>query len=275
MARRQAIFWLLTIPYADWSAPVSLPNGCAWIRGQQEIGDSGYHHWQLFVAFSSKKSLAQVTGVFGVRCHAEISRSEAAIAYVWKEETRIEGTQIEFGCRPIRRNSVTDWESVWEAAKSRDLGSIPANIRVSCYRTIQSIASDHEIAVRRPSISVRVFWGLTGSGKSFTAWEEAGESAYVKDPRSKFWCAYSGQENVIIDEFRGGIDISHLLRWLDVYACRVETKGSDRPLLATKFWITSNVEPRYWYPDLDESSVNALLRRLTVVQMDVAYNIAL
>jgi len=57
-----------------------------------------------------------------------------------------------------------------------------------------------------------VYWGRTGTGKSRRAWDEAGVDAYPKDPRTKFWCGYFGQANVIIDEFRGGIDVAHLLR---------------------------------------------------------------
>lgn len=87
--------------------------------------------------------------------------------------------------------------------------------------------------------------------------------AYSKDPRSKWWDGYQGQEHVILDEFRGSIDIAHLLRWLDRYPVRVERKGSSVPLKATTFWITSNLAPRGWYPELDETTMEALLRRLT------------
>jgi len=33
---------------------------------------------------------------------------------------------------------------------------------------------------------------------------------------------YRGQEHVVFDEFRGGIDISHVLRWFDRYPVIVE-----------------------------------------------------
>lgn len=120
---------------------------------------------------------------------------------------------------------------------------------------------------------VYVFWGPTATGKSRRAWEEGGLEAYPKDPRSKFWDGYGGQSNVILDEFRGGkgllmlgIDIAHLLRWTDRYPCRVEVKGSSRPLLATKIWITSNLSPEMWYPELDYSTQQALLRRLNITE---------
>lgn len=109
-----------------------------------------------------------------------------------------------------------------------------------------------------------VFWGDTGTGKSRTAWERAGMDAYPKDPRTKYWCGYFGQENVVIDEFRGGIDIAHLLRWVDRYPVIVEVKGSSAVLRAKTIYITSNLDPRSWFPELDEKTMNALLRRLTI-----------
>lgn len=68
--------------------------------------------------------------------------------------------------------------------------------------------------------------------------------------------------------FNLGIDISHLLRWLDRYPVRVEVKGGSRPLNAEKIWITSNVEPRYWYPDLDPLTLEALMRRLIITEFE-------
>jgi len=73
-----------------------------------------------------------------------------------------------------------------------------------------------------------------------------------------------GQKHVIIDEFRGGIDIGHMLRWLDRYPVIVEVKGSSTVLKAETIWITSNIHPKDWYPDLDEETKSALMRRLEV-----------
>lgn len=109
-----------------------------------------------------------------------------------------------------------------------------------------------------------MFWGQTGTGKSRRAWSEAGLDAYAKDPLTKWWDGYSGESHVVIDEFRGILSLSHLLRWLDRYPVRVETKGASRPLQACTFWITSNLDPREWYPDVDQESKDALLRRLNI-----------
>jgi hypothetical protein len=260
--RRQGIFWMLTVPYEHFTP--YLPPNCCWIKGQLEEGGGGFKHWQIIVGFRKKESLNGVRDCFGPY-HAELSRSEAATAYVWKDETSLPGTRFELGAKPIRRNAKTDWDEVWELAVSGELGRIPANVRVVSYRTLRAIAADHDRPVAMLRIAY-VFWGKTGTGKSRRAWDEAGMEAYSKDPRSKFWCGYQAQKNVVIDEFRGGIDISHLLRWLDRYPVRVEIKGSSRPLVAECIWITSNLNPSEWYPDADSETIAALRRRLNITQ---------
>lgn len=265
--RRQGIFYILTIPEQDWAPPTNLPEWCQWIRGQKEQGEGGFVHWQVCVAFRSKQSLVRAKSFFCRTAHLELTRSEAAADYVWKEATRVEGSQFELGTKPFRRNSKVDWEMVWNSAITGSMASIPACVRVCHYRTLQQIASDHQSVpfLERECV---VFYGRTGTGKSRRAWEEAGQDAYPKDPRTKFWCGYHGQANVIIDEFRGGIDVSHILRWLDRYPVRVEIKGSTRPLYARKYWITSNVHPERWWPELDPETLAAILRRMTIEEFN-------
>lgn len=262
----QGKYWLLTIPQSSFT-PYPVP-GCCWIRGQLESGDtSGYLHWQIFVCTDKKRRLRWFKDTFGATCHAELSRSEAAEQYVFKEDTRVPNTQFEFGRKPFKRNSKEDWEKVWEMAKAGNYEEIDPAVRVCHYRTLRAIGSDftRPVGVVR---TCRVYWGRTGTGKSRTAWEEAGLGAYGKDPNTKFWCGYRGQKDVVIDEFRGNISISNILRWLDRYPCSVEIKGSSVPLAAERIWITSNVPPSSWYPDLDGATYMALERRLQIVEFE-------
>lgn len=263
--RRQGIFWMLTSPQHCFTPYLPVP--CQWIKGQLESGSGGYLHWQIIVAFSKKQSLVGVQTVFGKGIHAELTRSSAAGDYVWKDETRVAGTCFELGAAPIARNVAHDWDNIWEHAKAGRIDSIPSSIRFQSYRTIRSIAADYATPLQVDRL-VFVFWGRSGSGKSTRAWSEAGLDAYPKDPRSKFWCGYSGQECVIIDEFRGGIDVAHILRWLDSFPVIVEIKGSSTILRASRIWITSNLPPESWYPDLDPETLTALRRRLKVTHFN-------
>lgn len=273
MSRRQGIFWILTIPYSGsenekWSREL-LPE-LNWIVGQLEVGEgTGFKHWQIFVAFKTKQSCTGVMRLFPT-AHAELSRSEAAVEYCRKQRTAVPGTAFEYGAKPIRRNSATDWEDVWTAAKSGDLERIPAHCRVVCFSSIVRIGT----FFNRPDPMVRtcnVYWGATGTGKSRRAWTEAGLGSFPKDPRTKFWDGYQGkrhsnvgESHVVLDEFRGGIDIAHLLRWTDRYPLRLEVKGATVSAAYTTIWITSNLDPRSWYPDCDSETVDALMRRLEI-----------
>ena len=262
MPSLQGRYWICTIPHHLF-APF-LPAGIQWIRGQLEQGeDTGYLHWQLVLSFATKKTLVYLKSIIGDEAHCELTRSSAAIDYVWKDATRVPNTQFELGTRLLRRNNSNDWESIRQLAISNELASVPPDVYVRYYGSLRRIACDHATPVGMVR-TCHVFWGDTGSGKSRRAWDEAGVEAYPKDPRTKWWCGYRGQPNVVIDEFRGDIGVSHLLRWLDRYPVSVETKGSSQPLGALNFWITSNLDPRSWYPDLDEETKSALLRRLTI-----------
>ena len=237
----------------------------AYIRGQLEQGQTtGYLHWQLLCQYPKQVRLSAVKKDFGNSCHAEPSRSEAADEYVWKEETAVAGTRFELGVKPIRRNNDQDWQSVKDLAKAGRLDDLPPSVFVQHYRTLRTISADYAqpIAVQR---RVVVYWGPTGTGKSRRAWQEAGMESYPKDPNTKFWDGYRGHKHVIIDEFRGRIDISHVLRWFDRYPVLVEIKGSATVLAAETIWITSNLDPRSWYPDLDQETQDALMRRLEII----------
>lgn len=283
---RTARWWIATIPLSDWNPnEFELPEFISWIKGQGERGAGGFEHWQCFIQATTPIRRARLKRLAGFeRGHFEPTRSEAAITYVCKEDTRINGTEVinkfnpqfELGSRKLRRNSEKDWDLIRERALAGDLraADIPADIFIRYYGQLKyenflsrCIAKDFG---RAPAIerSTRVYWGPTGTGKSRRAWHEAGEHAYIKSPLSKWWESYQGQTNIIIDEFRGIIDIAHLLLWLDRYPCFVEVKGGSVPLLATNFWICSNLHPREWYREIDELTYKALERRLEIIHMD-------
>jgi len=257
-------YWIFTVPVAEWNVPEHLPSGCLWLKGQQELSDSGYAHWQFIAGYGRNVRLPQAKSTLGLSIgHAELTRSDAADQYVWKDDTSVPGTRFELGCKPLRRNVPKDWDRILAAAKLGDFDSIPSDIVVRCYPQLSRIAKDFmaPVSVER---TVFVFWGRTGTGKSRRAWEEASLDAYPKDPSTKWWDGYRGQQHVVLDEFRGRVAIEHLLRWFDRYPVCVETKGGAVVLRATRIWITSNLSPDSWFPDVDEETRLALRRRLNI-----------
>lgn len=262
----QGRYWLLTIPQHCFTP--YLPNACTFIRGQLERGGtSGFLHWQILVLFRRAVRLRAVKSVFGAECHAELSRSAAADEYVHKDDTAVANTRFQLGERPVKRNSKTDWGHVMQLARSGKLADIPDDVAVRYFGQLLRIGA-HFATPEPMERRTFVYWGATGLGKSRRAWAEGGLDAYPKIPSTKFWDGYRGQEHVIIDEFRGAVSIEHLLRWLDRYPVLVEIKGSAVPLVAKKVWITSNLPPEKWYPDLDALTLNALTRRLEITHFE-------
>lgn len=76
---------------------------------------------------------------------------------------------------------------------------------------------------------------------------------------------------MVIDEFRGEINISHMLRWLDRYPVIVEAKHGSVVLNAHTIYITSNLDPRFWYankPFIGQETIDALLRRMEITEFE-------
>lgn len=248
----------------------SFPPNVDYWRGQLELGSAGLLHWQFVLHLKRKQRSAFVRRMFP-GAHVEATRSIAALDYVFKEDTYVMDTRFEFGQKPINRSSDRDWENIWTLAKTGNIEEIPPDIRFRCYRTIKDIKKDYSVPkfIERQGI---VYYGPTHTGKSHRCWAEAGiEDTYIKNPRTKFWDGYRGQKHVIIDEFRGNIDISYILTWLDRYPCRIEIKGGAVDFQAEKIWITSNLHPEEWYPGLDSETKEALLRRVSVERMDTRF----
>lgn len=95
---------------------------------------------QVLAIFTKPQRLAAVKKCFGPTCHAEPSRSDAADAYVWKEETRVADTQFELGRRPFKRNSETDWDEVRTNAQRGRLDAVPGDVFVRYYGNLKRIA---------------------------------------------------------------------------------------------------------------------------------------
>lgn len=134
---RQARYWIATIPRDDWNP--SLPVGASWCKGQPELGESGYRHWQFVVSFPKKVSLAVIRSCLPGTGHYEPTRSVAAESYCCKEESR-DGEPFEFGRKAFQRNSSSDWEAVKTSAIEGRLDEVPADIFIRYYGSLRRIA---------------------------------------------------------------------------------------------------------------------------------------
>lgn len=265
MPAPQARYWIATISAQQNVYYPCLQDPIRWIKGQLEHGEGGYLHWQLVLGLQRKCTRRGLLVLLPPGSHCEPTRSTAAEEYVWKDDTAVEGTRFELGEKPFNRNNPTDWTQIRDLAKRGRTEEVPADIYVRYYGNIKRIEKDHLKPTRHPKTN-KIYWGAAGSGKSTQAWEEAGYDAYPKDPCTKFWDGYLGHENVVVDEFRGKIDISHILRWTDQFPVVFENKFGGICSAVQRFWFTSNVNPKDWYPDSDPETIRALLRRFEITE---------
>jgi len=92
----QGTYWIGTLSAERYPERPTLKEGFQYIKGQLEQGEGGFKHWQVLLVSKTKHRLSRIIKEYP-HCHWELCRSKAANEYVWKEETRIEGTQFEEG----------------------------------------------------------------------------------------------------------------------------------------------------------------------------------
>lgn len=212
----------------------------------KEIGASGTPHLQGYALFRKSYHFNTIKSRYLPRCHIEVS---AGTADDNRRYCSKDGDFIEIGDKPtVKRSRDELAKSFAERLESGNDGLLqfaseqPGTYYFSGHnllRNYQSLQRPRD----RPDISVQWYYGPPGSGKSRKAHETL-PSAYVKEPRTKWWNGYMFEKEIIIDDFGpGGIDINHLLRWFDRYKCLVESKGGMIPLYGETFIVTSNFMP--------------------------------
>lgn len=102
---------------------------------------------------------------------------------------------------------------------------------------------------RTRKTEVYVFYGKTGTGKSFAAKALMDPKAtYWKQACSKWWDGLGKWHKlVILDEFEGWVEYPIFLELMDENPLKLEIKGGQAPFMAEKLAFTSNVLPSAWY----------------------------
>lgn len=157
---------------------------------------------------------------------------------------------------------------------------------------IQSGDSRRQVAEQYPSVAVRyhrgleyvrelytvprdwpteaiVYWGPTGSGKTYHVNELVGINAFFLTKSATagsgqvWWDGYENQETIVIEEFYGWLPVTTVLNLINSQPFTVQVKGGTRSIVAKRVFFTSNVNPCTWYKELPPSVDQALKRRLS------------
>lgn len=230
---------------------------------------TGREHLQGYVQAVDQLSLRQWKQLFGENYPVRIAKSKgdykANRVYCTKEETRIEGTEFtEFG-QASEKGKRNDIHGVLGLATSgADLQEVITEYPEEWLKYSKAILAARGIFSSKRTAKPEVFWfyGPTGSGKSFTAFQMY-PNAYFKDPTNKWWDNYDGYAPVIIDDFRRDFcTFAQLLRLLDRYPLRVEFKGGSTEFCASAIVITTPKSPKDTWEGRTEEDLQQLLRRI-------------
>jgi len=251
---------------------------CSFIAYQKEVAPStGTEHWQGYCVFDKPMRLSGVRKLCA--CHWEVRKGShgEALKYVTKAESRVAGgAPVTRGVPPAGQGARKDLESlaVEVMAGKKRMSEVAAENPVMWIRYHKGLTSLRlSTGAKRVNAhpSILVLTGATGVGKTRWVFQNIGDF-YKKDPNTKWWDRYDGEDVVVFDEFYGGIQLSQMLEILGWEECSVETKGGYVQLLATKFIFCSNTSRAYWYMDSKPEVKAAFDRRMAEYGMTIEAN---
>lgn len=231
------------------------------IRGK-EVGAKGTPHLQWACIFKHPqtfKGLQKVLKAYGCECHIEMTRSnEAARRYCKKE-----GDWKEFGECPKGAGHRTDLDRLNEAISRMRDGEIDeiwdlidADNTAIVYKHHRALALHKAHLMRKKAqenkekFDVTLCVGPAGSGKSKWIADNYPGAYWVTygDYGQQTWFdGYTGQSTIVLDDYKGNLPYSKLLRLCDRYKQELQVKGGSLPALHTRVVISSIKETDEWY----------------------------
>ncbi len=233
---------------------------------QEELASTGTRHLQGYLEAFRPLRLGLCRKLISPRVHWEqrLGTQAEAIAYCKKLGTRTEdGVVIEFGTPARSKCSVDLVQSVLDGASMKDL-ALDYPVQFMANSGGIKALKEQIVEVRSWTMEVIVFWGATGTGKTFSAWQLWPEAYSVSWPvgGTWWWQDYDGEETVICDEFADQIKLQTMLRFLDRSPFRVFYKGGSTQFRSKRIVLCSNFDPQDWYSGAKTVGRDALMRRL-------------
>lgn len=232
-------------------------------------------HYQGMVHMSNPRSIKYLKQTFCPDGFYECMRGTLLQAkkYCTKDDTRVDGPW-EFGSLISHQGRRTDLAQLKEDINSgisefelmqEHFGSY-LKYRSSILAARKLV--QHKLRKAKGYIKkdVRIYWGAPGTGKTRSAYEEFPELFKLDPANNLWWDGYDGEDCILIDDFYGQIKHNVMLNLLDGYPMRLEIKNGFTTLQATKIIITSNTNPREWYPNVPEAPKAAFFRRVSVIK---------
>lgn len=261
---------------------------CKYVVYGKETGENGNKHLQGFVSFLNPRTIKGLKrDLAWKRAHLEVAEKPlSAIDYCkkgeqshdeWQKEG-VKGAQYGLNADVYERGAFeqgarNDLNQAYEAIKNGESVAELTWRDPSSYtfasKTLEKL-EDLRLQKRRRDFMTEGVWlfGETGVGKSEWVEKECeGCSWYCFGYDGDWWDNYAQQDVVVIDDFRGQITYSQLLRLVDKTPF-AEVRRRCRPpmpFISKRVIVTSSLPPWEVYKNLNiTDSLNQLYRRFKI-----------
>lgn len=206
---------------------------------------------------------------------------QANINYASKPDTRVDGPLVIGDAEVSRqglRSDLLRLQSLSQSALSEvDLWEQEFPLMAKHWKAVcryRNLRSRTPSCGDDPPVTVYVYWGSTGLGKSRRAHREAAAAgAYcvppLPEPGQSTWFpdGFEPGTNLLLDDYHGNYSLSFFKRLLDRYPVTLPVKhGFVERGTGITIWITSNHDPADWYPTASQVDRDAIRRRFTRVE---------
>lgn len=265
--------------------PIWDPKKMSYLCYAPEICPStGRNHWQVYVHWIDNRTLTS--------CSKNLDKITCLVAKGTAEQNRtyIKGPYTEGDKHKPENPLFKEYGKLPEQGKRNDLDKIKDEIIAG--RKVDEIAIEQptiyhqygrtlnkieDIAMRRKFRTEMTtciwYYGSTGVGKSHKAFENYHpDTHYVLPNDNGWWDAYTQQDTVIINDFRGWIPYDRLLQLIDQWPETVNRRGREpMPFISKNIIITSSLAPEEVYCHrMENDKIEQLLRRICVVKLESA-----
>lgn len=243
------------------------------IMGEEKAPTTGHIHYQAYIELNKRfrlKGLKKLLKVKDVHCQASLGTPQQNIDYCSKD-----GKVTTFGTPAKQTQGArTDVYALYQHFKDgkTEAEALDAGQHIATMARYQKFVNKlqlHFTPARSETTELYIYHGPTHTGKSHAAYEESKEmgEVYFKPVDSNWWDGYHGQPCVIIEDFRGELALSTMLRLADKYPMRVPVKGGYMQFNSKRIYITSNTDIDEWFNTSQkgyDASMAAFKRRITM-----------
>lgn len=249
-----------------------------YLWGEEICPRTNTPHLQCFFVFKNDMTLANAqaffSGALGFPSTLALKMADgnvaACIEYCEKECSNL----VSGGVRPKGKGARSDLAVVAELIQAgASVSDIAELCPVQFMRGFTGITRLVMANAKPRDFDTQVFWlhGTTGTGKSRWAMEQVDRSdCYFKNGSNKWWDGYTGQRDVIMDDFRPTKELpfEYMLGLMQNLPFLIEMKGATAHFTSHRIFITTPLPPVETWARCDWLTGEALAqftRRITQV----------